>query len=127
MTQTATHTPGPWTARQDCRSYRNRGVFSGGNPDQSGNQNAWAIYGHARIATLTESEAWLPQTQIEANARLIAAAPDLLAALVATADALDSTRPYLAARDAVAFDAIHKEVRQAVDSARAAIAKATGE
>lgn len=75
------HTPGPWTAQQDCRSEKNDGIFDGNNPDPYGNQNAWGIYGPSfRIAVLHEEGAY-PQETINANARLIAAAPALLDAL----------------------------------------------
>jgi len=79
---TTKHTPGPWKAQQDCRSYRNAGIFDGKNPDSQGNQNAWGIYGrHTRIAVLHEAESWRCQELVNADARLIAAAPDLLEAL----------------------------------------------
>lgn len=81
MTKQNQATPGPWKAQQDCRSYRNAGIFDGTNPDKDGNQNAWAIYGQTRIALLSEAEAWLPQSEVNANARLFAAAPEMLAAL----------------------------------------------
>lgn len=78
----AGHTPEPWTAQQDCRSYRNQGTFTGNRVDQFGNQNQWAIYANGtRIALVTEAESWLPQAQVDANARLMASAPALLAAL----------------------------------------------
>lgn len=71
-----------WTAQQDCRSYRNTGIIDGNNPDPYGNQNAWGIYGeHGRIAVLEEAATWNTQETINANARLIASSPDLLAAL----------------------------------------------
>lgn len=71
-------TPGPWKAQQDCRSYRNEGIFDGNNPDPSGNQNAWGVYGAgSRIALVSEAESWITQEQVNANARLMAASPTL--------------------------------------------------
>lgn len=84
-------TPGSWKAQQDCRSYRNDGIFNGQNPDPQGNQNAWAIYGNGyRIAVLEEAENWRSQNEVNANARLMAAAPDLLAAVNALLAALEN-------------------------------------
>lgn len=84
-------TPGSWKAQQDCRSYRNNGIFNGQNPDPQGNQNAWAIYGNgSRIAVLEEAESWRSQNEVNANARLMAAAPDLLEAVKVLLAALEN-------------------------------------
>jgi hypothetical protein len=70
-----------WKAQQDCRSYKNTGIFDGENPDLQGNQNAWGIYAeNGRIAVMEEATPWNPQDQVNTNARLIAAAPELLEA-----------------------------------------------
>jgi len=76
------HTPGPWKAQKDIRSFRNDGVFTDG-------PFTWGIYADGmRIANMTEAFDWNPEEKIEANARLIADAPktkeqrdDMLAAL----------------------------------------------
>jgi hypothetical protein len=128
------HTPGPWTAQQDCRSYRNTGIFDGNNPDAQGNQNAWAIYGHTRIAILTEAETWLPQQQVDANARLIAAAPELLEELRNcvrhNADILDNClfpAHGLKANLTPEQSLWREKIKKWNTEARAAIAKATGQ
>ena len=73
------HTPGPWKAQQDCRSWKNTGIFDGSNPDRQGNQNKWGIYGNYRIAEICEELRDYPsQEEVNANAHLMAAAPDLL-------------------------------------------------
>ena len=92
------HTPGPWTPHPR---------FSDGAEVRSIAQVAWcgaaAAYGESGNQTIDAAEAC-------ANARLIAAAPDLLDACVRLLDAV-------ARGD-------HKA--KAIDAARAAVAKATG-
>jgi len=107
------HTPGPWLHdhREGDNGYFNTEVFS---PNDS-----WGV-----IATL----AWVPQplgngvtgTYREANARLIAAAPDLLSAL----QGLDEA--YCRAGLPLSRSERHED-RTRLIAARAAIAKATGE
>ena len=88
----AQHTPGPWAVRATPESSYQDFIVQAGK---------WAI---ASIDTCTS-------TDIEkANARLIAAAPDLLAALCNLLDAPIGSWPFTAKQDA-----------------RNAIAKATGE
>lgn len=89
MTQT-THTPGPWE------------VLAG--PEWGG----FTVGGQRIVATMRE---WGFPGEAEANARLIAAAPDLLAALESAEDVLSETDTHLST--------LHK--------VRAAIAKAKGE
>lgn len=86
------HTPGPWAANPD-------GLIHAGKNRLHIAQAATIGMGHAAAA----------------NARLIAAAPDLLAALQALEWAVDG----------VAY--IQEEYAEQVEKARAAIAKATGE
>lgn len=90
------HTPGPWKAKQDIRSWRKNpdGVFRGGeHPD-----HAWAIYGDCQIATrpngqtvttgyrIATVEEAVPGIErmndevVAATAHLLAAAPALLEA-----------------------------------------------
>ena len=78
---TTKHTPGPWTIGYG-RSYQNRGIFDGGEVDSYGNQNVRLINGlETRIACMEEAETWRPQKTVNADARLIASAPELLEAL----------------------------------------------
>lgn len=72
------------TAKQDCRSDKNTGIFNGKNPDPQGNQNKWAIYRDGfRIALLVEAWWGLSQEQVNANAMLLGASEALRDALVA--------------------------------------------
>ena len=68
---TCNHTPGPWKAQQDLRSWRNGGAITDG-------PYAWGVYAQSRIATIEESSPWLSAEVEAANARLIAQAPALL-------------------------------------------------
>lgn len=86
------HTPGPWETNDKRPQCNGIGIFSGSQ----------------FLAFVGDSDS---QTPCEANARLIAAAPDLLEALRSITDAADEKR----------VTAKHYEI------ARAAIAKATGE
>ena len=86
------HTPGPWKARYA--------------PDRAPPVETWCIdwsEDHEEIAEIVHGEA---------NARLIAAAPELLEALKAIVDEQDARQGYASV--------------QSYDAARAAIAKATG-
>ncbi len=92
------HTPGPWTVR-------------GGSMVWSSHQYGFDV---ATIDTFTGNAAILPAGQREASARLIAAAPDLLAAcklaldrFQALEDAEEATEADIAARCAVQ-DAIRR-------------------
>lgn len=72
MTTQPPHTPVPWKAQQDLRSWRNEGIFDGTNPDRYGNQNAWGIYGdHTLIMQLQEAESWRSQEEVNANANFL--------------------------------------------------------
>lgn len=92
----ATHTPGPWAIKKHESSFKPGVFIEDGVCGPDGEQIR--VYG----MTLTSSE------EAKANARLIAAAPDLLEALEA------------AVRDS-------KNPGQWIDEARSAIAKATVE
>ena len=99
------HTPGPWTVGE-TRRYKHSGGVDGtevavhyGTAENRGNCIAFA-YGHGA------------RGDAEADARLIAAAPDLL-------EALKKARRYVVSS--------HEPVGAELDDIDAAIAKATGE
>ena len=102
---TATHTPGPWTCTIDDEGFN---VFQD-DPKHPGNGDHIMC-----IAGNPESEA---------NARLIAAAPELLAALRDTLESLECHEQDCQ-RDGLKNAA--KAARRQIDAARAAIAKAEG-
>ncbi len=103
---TLNHTPGPWT------------VSAGPDANRTGHyRNVYGADGKMLVAMLGLS-ARVGQTQQNANARLIAAAPELLAALQYWLRAIDSMTTEEFSRGA------DKPCR---DRAAAAIAKALGE
>jgi hypothetical protein len=95
------HTPGPWAPLAPCNALTTRHV------------RIYADSGEVAIATWSGTE-----QGTDANARTIAAAPDLLAALVDLL-ALDSNHAY-------ADDAGLKYWREAIHKARVAVAQAKG-
>ena len=72
------HTAGPWRARRDIRSEAMQNK-SGWNPDDPSHCD-WAVYGFTRVACIPSPRAWCDEATTEANALLMAAAPELLAA-----------------------------------------------
>jgi hypothetical protein len=92
------HTPGPWTADklQDRDTFN---IFANG-----------FVSAMCQVSCMENSTRFTSGNEVAANARLIAAAPELLEALLLCVDALE--------------DGHWQETKQA---ARAAIAKATGE
>lgn len=100
----AKHTPAPWIADVSLR-VRDKEVFP--------------VY--AQGILVAESPAWCVEERepARANARLIAAAPDLAAALAGLVALADD--PALQDDDAMAHPA---DVRDALDAARAALARA---
>ena len=107
------HTPGPWTIERVRYQWKIVGPYSLNKNGQL-----------RRIASLGSPHGYNPdssQVGIEnaANARLIAAAPELLAALENLCDCMDEVLPYLPRPNAAADHAWNRTVQ-----ARAAIAKA---
>ena len=94
------HTPGPWMATM---------------ANMITTANA-----HMELATVwaNPSRVHVPEEEAEANARLMAAAPDLLGSIVSLVDILDD---YINARGDIDLDSL------TLQPARAAIAKAKGE
>jgi hypothetical protein len=97
------HTPGPWT-------------------DESGDGSKWGVFdADGRAVALAQQIVSLRvdvyQAERTANARLIAAAPDLLAALVECVVDMQATED---------FYGPHTKAQEVMAAARAAIAKAEG-
>ena len=104
------HTPGPWKVRIGQKNNEKAdGVFAciEGGPDEFVLCDVWA--------DVDELEAEAPF-----NARLIAAAPDLLAACKRIIDAIDPQR------DEFVTEAAFVEACEAIDAADLAIEKAEG-
>lgn len=100
------HTPGPWCVSED---------------DASG--QAVVRGEHIEIATCWHHCVGSIEIEMRANARLVAAAPDLLAALQGAIGALEFSQDFH--RDLGNEDQAFAADR--LDAARAAIAKATGD
>ena len=100
---TAAHTPGPWRA-QESKSGACVMIFGPGE---------WKLAEAHSYQAQYEDEGAPTKDTREANARLIAAAPDLLAALQALLGSFESEAGIIG--------------KATVDRARAAIAAATGE
>lgn len=108
------HTPGPWKAQRDLRGIRNNGPLPLG-------ELSFGVYTDTRLLCMEDYRGLgfgPSDEEQEANAHLIAAAPDLLEALKPLAEWLYS------------FRISHKQVgnldMSLVDNAVAAIAKAEG-
>lgn len=110
---TPQHTPGPWSLSPSFDRVERR-VQHGDAPPL-----VWCIASGINSA----HPDYLPRAEQIANARLIAAAPELLAALMATASELQRLRDVHLPR----YDgAIGEPDSEVLATARAAIARATG-
>ena len=105
----AQHTPGPWKTQ---RVHSGRIIYTETQRDFETKETR-------TLAFLVRNEAQFPVEQSDANGRLIAAAPDLLAALYASEIALRSVL-----RQNVQVDAAFEHVGAAI--AKAQGARATG-
>jgi hypothetical protein len=114
MTETAKHTPGPWVMADDSLI--------------SAEEDGQAV---AQVLEVLEDEKEDEKGDEEANARLIAAAPELLAALseLASCFSEDIGVAPVADEDSHRFGALLERTPTFAHlrAARAAIAKATGE
>ncbi len=109
------HTPGPWRLSEDCGVCEGMGCFLVMTPANLRAEGEGIVCGVVEI----DQQVWPEIGCAEANARLIAAAPDLLAALELANDELCRATWHLRSKTP-------KSVNEAVDVARAAIAKAKG-
>lgn len=100
----STFTPGPWSYVD--HSWACIGVYA--------HDTTRGVASLSIEDEVTEDDQYQLEVEMQANARLIAAAPELLAALIAMVDAH-------------AVPSSGCKERPAYDAARAAIAKATGE
>lgn len=105
------HTPGPWTANFEHHARENDAQFM------------VCEGGDIPIAVLS-ADGFIGIGERKANTRLIAAAPELLAALTRLASAAFARDTTMG--DQCALFAAQAELRDATKVARAAIAKATG-
>lgn len=101
------HTPGPWQVKYDEQTGRPSGIYA---PDDAGIPGAVGHIVRLRGLGLPSSE------KAQANARLIAAAPDLLEALIVAKATIDEL-------NAMCRATTYPKV---FDQINAAIAKATG-
>ena len=109
------HTPGPWAVHEHCAyvvptAHVKRPI--GGSSNRTRDLAEYA----QEICALQWPDRHRQKAEVKANARLIAAAPELLAALQAIADIEDQM---------VGYDWV--EIGEAREIANAAIAKVTGE
>lgn len=105
----AGYTPGPWTVQDEY--------------DETLPIDGWDEDLDASVEIARVSLDMLTPKQREANARLIAAAPELLAALEAVMVAIDC---YDSQHEASMARAINRSNPLSIEAARAAIAKAKG-
>lgn len=110
MTDTFTHTPGPWFARED-------GCIAVGDNSTSKTLKLRLL----KVISPWVEGAWDDDPEALANARLIAAAPAMLEALKEASDWLDW---YFAPEPSVRVGPSSSELKRLT---RAAIALATGE
>lgn len=117
----AAHTPGPWTKAERLNGpwwHISSGHTIGGEQCKSGRQAVASVHGESKSGSVAYAE------MFEANARLIAAAPELL-------HALEVAEQFMAIASDWNIDEaeINGEMRSTyewLDVVRAAIAKATG-
>lgn len=123
----ANHTPGPWTARDENGRFI-ESEWKADNDDAGLTQFA-PIHAGGKVVALVVREDW-DDAKLEADAALIAAAPDLLEALKWTASTLQSVARDGAAHDRDTIRMLDggdcKTIAQILDMADAALGKAKG-
>jgi hypothetical protein len=115
----AKHTPGPWIGANEHGKYNSDHAWSADDEDKSSSEAAPIWAGGKVIALVVYSSnrfSLEAHPSIDANARLIAAAPDLLEALQ---DLFDADMEHVLMGDG------KDDQIEAIAKARAAIAKAT--
>ncbi len=114
------HTPGPWKV-SEIRTHATTPQRDRRSSYAGGIGYVWTERPYPQGCCIAKVYEESLGGELEANARLIAAAPDLLKALAAIVN--DATE-ILAGRESMGMDFIHAIVN---GKARSAIAKATGE
>ncbi len=127
-TAAVAHTPGPWAILRDCQRERSNPFdaarfIATANAEWSGDSNAGDDYlmSGSLICSTRDSE-----NQV-ANARLIASAPELLAALNAAESLLSNITQLSQPNHGVMIGDLVRCASVAAEQARAAIAKATSQ
>jgi hypothetical protein len=125
------HTPGPWSALEFAGSHPSVGVCVGNSSpaDSRSKIKYWIAtipLAKAPGAWTSIQDAGASADEARANARLIASAPEMLAALQAIYAALDQPVQYTGLRTPATTDVLRVDARLAREVALAAIAKATG-
>ena len=113
------HTEGPWAVEadpMDDRDYETMIVL----PNKSGGFGTWIARAEHNWNEASAGEHRISWAEAQANARLIAAAPELLEALEATTHEVESVIRL------VSNLTVRDEMQAVADKARSAIAKATG-
>ena len=111
----AAHTPGPWilmTVPTSVGSCHKIGPF----PNGSRSATFACVYADGHRLGIDDASG--PATELRANARLIAAAPDLLAALVRQLENIDVWLNTGAASGPEESRSIYEQMRAAADKAR---------
>lgn len=119
------HTPGPWIAKSDDGRYNNsRNTWRVDDEEACCSEAAPITLGDGTVIAfaVASDDDYFADNRVDANANLIAAAPELLDALIEAVDC--GMVPISSAKDGGA--STHSRQVRCADMIRAAIAKATG-